>query len=195
MGAFLVQVDFKSAEFTGTLVRLVHLAAFSAWLGTQIWVTFFAGITMFRILSRKNFSAVQGVLFPKYFALGVILVGIAMVTFILDNPAATWTTQNKIQVTCLTVCLLSTGLNLVYVEPQASHVQRAKLKIEAEEGADQCIGKVDPDKLKVLETNAHYVALSKKFGMLHALSSISNLIGLASQVLHIWYLAANLKSI
>ena len=43
MGAFLVQVDFKSAEFTGTLVRLVHLAAFSAWLGTQIWVTFFAG--------------------------------------------------------------------------------------------------------------------------------------------------------
>lgn len=95
----------------------------------------------------------------------------------------------------MTVCLLSTGLNLVYVEPQASHVQRAKLKIEAEEGADQCIGKVDPDKLKVLETNAHYVALSKKFGMLHALSSISNLIGLASQVLHIWYLAANLKSI
>lgn len=57
---------------------------------------------MFRILSRKNFSAVQGVLFPKYFALGVILVGIAMVTFILDNPAATWTTQNKIQVQYVT---------------------------------------------------------------------------------------------
>ena len=74
-------------------------------------------------------------------------------------------------------------------------MQEAKLKLEEEEGADQCIGKVDPDKLKVLEKNAHYVALSKRFGQLHALSSISNLVGLASLVLHLWYLADNLKSI
>lgn len=102
---------------------------------------------------------------------------------------------NLLQVTCLAVCLLSTGLTLVYIEPQARHVQEAKLKIEKEDGADQCIGKVDPDKLKVLEKNPQYVALSKRFGQLHALSSILNLIGLASLVPHIWYLAANLKSI
>ena len=55
---------------------------------------------MFRILSRKDFSAVQGKLFPKYFAFGVILTGVALVTFVLDNPAAAWTTQHRIQVNC-----------------------------------------------------------------------------------------------
>ena len=43
LGAFTVQVDLRNAEFLGTLVKLVHLTAFSVWLGTQAWVTFFAG--------------------------------------------------------------------------------------------------------------------------------------------------------
>lgn len=43
LGAFVVQVDLESAEFLGTVVRLIHLTAFSVWLGTQAWVTFFAG--------------------------------------------------------------------------------------------------------------------------------------------------------
>ena len=35
--------DWVNLGGVALLVRLVHLSSFSAWFGTQIWVTFFAG--------------------------------------------------------------------------------------------------------------------------------------------------------
>ena len=31
-------------------IRLFHLASFSGWLGTQLWVTFFAGMCIYNII-------------------------------------------------------------------------------------------------------------------------------------------------
>eukprot|EP00933_Yihiella_yeosuensis_P038538 TRINITY_DN3246_c0_g1_i2.p1 TRINITY_DN3246_c0_g1~~TRINITY_DN3246_c0_g1_i2.p1 ORF type:complete len:286 (+),score=40.34 TRINITY_DN3246_c0_g1_i2:100-957(+) len=38
---------------------LMHLGAFSTWLGTNVWTTFIAGITMFKNLPRKQFGSLQ----------------------------------------------------------------------------------------------------------------------------------------
>lgn len=31
------------SSLTSSMMRLIHLASFSGWFGTQLWVTFFAG--------------------------------------------------------------------------------------------------------------------------------------------------------
>jgi len=36
-------VNPKEANILGSLAKLAHLGSFSAWFGTQIWVSFFAG--------------------------------------------------------------------------------------------------------------------------------------------------------
>lgn len=37
------RLDLGRDELVATLLRLAHLFSFAAWLGSQIWVTFFAG--------------------------------------------------------------------------------------------------------------------------------------------------------
>lgn len=36
-------LELGTTAILGGLLRLLHLGAFSAWLGTQVWVTFYAG--------------------------------------------------------------------------------------------------------------------------------------------------------
>ena len=36
-------LELGKGELITTLIRLVHLISFATWLGSQVWVTFFAG--------------------------------------------------------------------------------------------------------------------------------------------------------
>ena len=36
-------LELGKGELIDTLIRMVHLFSFATWLGSQIWVTFFAG--------------------------------------------------------------------------------------------------------------------------------------------------------
>lgn len=52
-----------AARSTGLLapqaVAFVHLLAYGLWMGTNVWTTFFAGITMFKNLPRQTFGRLQ----------------------------------------------------------------------------------------------------------------------------------------
>ena len=37
------RLDLGKDELYATLLRLAHIFCFAAWLGSQVWVTFFAG--------------------------------------------------------------------------------------------------------------------------------------------------------
>lgn len=52
----------------------LHLLAFGTFIGTVIYTTFIAGITMFKNLPRQTFGRLQSKLFPKYFNLCSISV-------------------------------------------------------------------------------------------------------------------------
>lgn len=54
----------------------VHLLSFATWFGTVVYTTFVAGITMFKNLPRRVFGTLQSKLFPLYFQLGTIMIGL-----------------------------------------------------------------------------------------------------------------------
>ncbi|CAE8731544.1 unnamed protein product [Polarella glacialis] len=90
-------------------VAMLHLSAFGIWLGTNVWTTFIAGITMFKNLPRQQFGSLQAKLFPKYFQMGAactaVMLGTASRMGLPMGPAL--------------VTLLTTLANMLYLEPQA----------------------------------------------------------------------------
>lgn len=56
---------------------------------------------MIRYLPRHTFGYVQSKLFPKYFMLGVVLSGVSLATFLIDNPVSDWGFEQKLQVISL----------------------------------------------------------------------------------------------
>lgn len=102
---------------------------------------------------------------------------------------------NTIQGYSLLVSLLMVVSNLVYFEPQTTHCTFQKHKFEKEIGAGQAIGKVEEDKTQELRKNPEYAALENKFVRLHSYASIANLVALAAQAIHLWYLAGHLDTI
>ncbi len=62
----------------------VHLLSFATWFGTVVYTTFVAGITMFKNLPRRVFGTLQSKLFPLYFQLGTIMIGL-QVSSIFDK--------------------------------------------------------------------------------------------------------------
>ena len=42
--AFTFELEQENTSVFASLLKLVHLGAFSTWLGVQVWVTFFAGM-------------------------------------------------------------------------------------------------------------------------------------------------------
>lgn len=85
--------------------------------------------------------------------------------------------------------------NLLYFEPQTTRCTFQKHKFEKEIGAGQAIGKVEEDKSEELRKNPEYRDLEKRFVRLHTYASIANLVALAAQALHLWYLAGHLRTI
>lgn len=187
--------DLRDAQLLVSLLRLVHLAAFSTWLGVQVWVTFIAGVTMFRHLPRHTFGFIQGKLFPKYFLLGTILSCASILSYLVEHPFTSWGYREKMQGYSLAVSLVMVLANLVYFEPQTSRCVAAKHVLEKEQQAGNTIGKIDDDKMEILKKNEKYVALDKRFFLLHSLSSIANLVALSAQAIHLWHIAGHLSTI
>ena len=55
--AVLAAARFSPAYLSSKALGFVHLIAFGTFLGTNIWTTFVAGLTMFKNLPRQVWSA------------------------------------------------------------------------------------------------------------------------------------------
>ncbi|CAN0546923.1 unnamed protein product [Ectocarpus sp. 8 AP-2014] len=93
---------------------MVHMVALNAWMGSTLWTTFFAGITMMRNLPRQTFGKLQSKLFPLYFQFN--FASILAIYIIRGCPLRT-----RAGVTLL-VSLFSTLLNLVLLEPKSTSI-------------------------------------------------------------------------
>ena len=122
-------------------------------------------------------------------------------TLTLANPSPhththTYThTHTHTQGFSLSISLLMVLANLLYFEPQTTRCSFEKHHLEKEQNAGDTIGKIDEDKLKILNQNPKYVSLGKRFIWLHTFASIANLVALSAQAIHLWHIAGHLNTI
>jgi hypothetical protein len=143
---------------------LIHMLAFSAWFGCSVWVSFIAGLIMFKNLPRHTFGRLQAKLFPAYFLFSAVMIGIAMVT----SNALGWGFKAL-------GCIMGTVLiNMIYLEPETTRVMFERHKVERRLGTGHEVGILKP-KDPAKANDPELKKLSKQFGMLHGLSTLFNL--------------------
>lgn len=145
-------------------LTLIHMLAFSSWFGCSVWVSFVAGIIMFKNLPRHVFGRLQAKLFPVYFVFAAVTIAVAMVT----ASALRWSIQP------LGIILGTILLNLVYFEPETTRIMFERHRVERRLGTGHEVGILkpkDPEKANDPELKK----LSKHFGMLHGFSTLFNL--------------------
>lgn len=148
-------------------VSLLHLAAFSTVFGTGVWTTFIAGITMFQYLPKQTFGKLQARLFPKYFQLSIACLSVALITaYRMGLPTFP-----------LAIALKNVLSNQVVVGPASTRVMLERYDRQN----------------KGLKDESYDKKLNARFGMLHGLSSLLNLITLACLVAHGISLAARIR--
>ncbi|KAI7839524.1 hypothetical protein COHA_006707 [Chlorella ohadii] len=154
-----------------TGAAFVHLLAYSTWLGAILWVTFVAGIVMFKNLPRQTFGRVQSKLFPIYFGLSSACSAIQLGVLLFGAAAAP-----QKQLVLLGLGLASSLLSFLVVEPLCTRIMFQRYDLEnAAERDEEKIGK-----------------LAKQFGKWHGISSLINLGILVTAVGHGYWLAGRL---
>ena len=164
-------------------LMLLHLLAFSSWFGCSVWVSFPAGIVMFKTLPRHTFGRLQSKLFPAYFlfSAGAIIIAIGTSGDLLSSTTSTTTAGASATTTTipysLIVILACILINLLYFEPATTRVMYQRHAVEKRLGTGHEIGQLRPTDPKKAN-DPQLKALSKTFGMLHGVSTLLNLAAL-----------------
>lgn len=166
----------SSSSSTSTAFALASLLATSVFVGANVWTTFASGIVMFRNLPKPIFGDLQAKLFPVYFAVQVSSAAAALAVTAAGRAGGARGTA-KARATAAAAALALSLLNLAVLEPlttaamydrRAAQAPESKLSEEAKKKAN------------------------KRFGMLHGLSSLANLLALGAGVTVLWFTAESL---
>ena len=182
--AYWTKLNFARNEADASVIRdaqqqqnhlwvVLHLLAFSSWFGCSIWVSFIAGIIMFQNLPRHTFGRLQSKLFPAYFRFSSLCIVGAIYAAGKISSIGYENSQS------LVIILVTILLNLFYFEPQTTKVMYERHVVERKLGTGHEIGVLKPADPKKAN-DPKLKALSKKFGMLHGISTLLNLGALAA---------------
>ncbi|GAB2298367.1 hypothetical protein Dimus_032433 [Dionaea muscipula] len=180
----------KSQTIT-TLVKLAHLLCFSTAWGTALWVGFIGGIIMFNNLPRHQFGNLQSKMFPAYFSLVGVSCAVSVAAFGYLHPWTSSTVAEKYQLGFLVSSFLCNLTNLFIFTPMTIQVMKQRHKVEREHSIGDEIGM--SKNREVAKVNPQLAAINKKFGMIHGLSSLSNMLSFGCLAMHSWYLASKLN--
>ncbi|MCO5599532.1 hypothetical protein L7F22_053638 [Adiantum nelumboides] len=171
-------------------LRLAYLLSFATAWGTSLWVTFIGGIIMFKHLPRHQFGNLQSRMFPAYFSLVAVCAAICTAGFSIIHPWKGSSSTEKNQLLSLVLSLTSTLANILVFEPLTIKTMRERHRVEREESIGDEVG-LSKNK-EVAKRNPKLAKLNKKFGMVHGLSSLANLLSFGGFAVHSWYLASKL---
>ncbi|XP_052236861.1 transmembrane protein 205-like isoform X3 [Dreissena polymorpha] len=184
MVTYMMAAEDKDADNVSLV--LVHLLSVAAHFGTQCWVTFVAGITMFVTLPRDMFGRLQSRLSPLYFATSLFLSILTFVTFWLRHPYETMTSAESTQFVLLCVCVGSSFVNSFFLVPQIVSLMIHLFELEKASGVASVVGYCDRKELKKdLVYSRHY----KTFRISHSVAGLGNLANLVCNAIHLYYLA------
>jgi len=175
--------------------RPLHLLAYGTYLGSTFFQTFIGGTTAFRVLPRPQFAELQAAVFPVYFALQTACPVILALTFpprttpVVANAHATPSDSGLAALLLpgnrygallpLGTILVTSVLNLAWIGPATSTCKREMKHQETRDGKKS---HDNGPQSKEME------ALKKKFGMLHGVSNLLNLVGFVAGVAYAWAL-------
>jgi len=165
----------------------IHLLSFSSFYGCSIWVSFVAGIVMFKNMSRHSFGRLQAKLFPKYFQFSTITIGISIILMYKELIVI----EQK-QFMCLCAIMIITLINLLVIEPKTTSIMYERHVIERKLGTGHEIGQIKSSDPKIAN-DSELKAISKRFGMFHGISSSLNLISICLATWHLIFIGSKLK--
>ncbi|KAA8549099.1 hypothetical protein F0562_000783 [Nyssa sinensis] len=173
------------------ILKLAHLLSFSTAWGAALWVTFIGGIIMFKNLPRHQFGTLQSKMFPAYFAMLGLCCAVSVGSFGYLHP---WKTSSPAERYQLGFLLSAFGFNLTNLfvfTPMTIGMMKQRHKVEKEENIGQEIG--GSKNREVAKANPKLASMNKKFGMIHGLSSLANILSFGSLAMHSWYLASKIS--
>lgn len=136
----------------------------------------------YRALPRAQFSTLQKSIFPPYFILQTVAPLAMWITYprsllsaLTASTVTTALSSDKLNAYLITTMLVTAVLNLIYVGPQTTEVMRLRKHQETRDGKKSW--DEGPHSKEMQELN-------KKFGILHGVSSLVNLVGFGAMV---WY--------
>lgn len=150
-----------------TLIAFTHILSLVCWLGSVIFLSFFAAPAIFKTLEREQAGEVVGKIFPKYYVLGYVCGVLILVTLLAG--AGPVSMAKLVLIVFMLACSLAAGLG---VGPRAR-----KLKGE----------------IKATVSTQEREALEAKFKTLHALSVQLNGAVLFAGLAFLWLTAGSLS--
>ncbi|KAJ9696630.1 hypothetical protein PVL29_008710 [Vitis rotundifolia] len=178
-----------SSKLTAAL-KLAHLLCFASAWGAALWVTFIGGIIMFKNLPRHTFGNLQSKMFPAYFSMVGVCCAVSTASFGYLHPWKSSSTAEKYQLGFLLSAFAFNLTNLLVFTPMTIEIMKQRHKVEREQNIGEEIGRSKNQ--EVAKVNPKLAAMNKKFGMIHGLSSLANIMSFGSLAMHSWYLAGKM---
>ncbi|GLI73755.1 hypothetical protein PoHVEF18_001984 [Penicillium ochrochloron] len=168
--------------------RPYHILSYGTLLGSQVFQSFVGGIVAFRALPRPQFATLQTAIFPVYFSMQTALPIVVALTASRGGQALGLSglaaPENRYNTLLPMATVAITGLiNMFVLRPLTTKTMRERKHQETRDGK------------KSYDAPPHskeMVALNKKFGRIHGLSSLVNLVSLIATV---WYGAVMSKKL
>lgn len=128
------------------------------WLGSIFFFSFIAAPSIFRVLPRELAGNVVADIFPKYYYISYICGILALISLLLCVSRG-YLPKNRLNLYCLVLIIIMLGLSIfsgIYLRSKVSSVKQEIRSVEQ-----------SSEKINVLK---------KRFGKLHGISAIINLI-------------------
>ncbi|KAK3407487.1 hypothetical protein EUGRSUZ_K03533 [Eucalyptus grandis] len=183
--------DGSKSPTAATLLKLAHLLGFATAWGAALWVTFIGGIIMFKNLPRHQFGNLQSKMFPAYFTMVGVCCAMSVASFGYLHPWKSSSSTEKYQLGFLLSAFAFNLTNLFVFTPMTIEMMKQRHKVEKEENIGNEVGW--SKNVEVAKVNPKLAAMNKKFGMIHGLSSLANIMAFGSLAIHSWYLASKIN--
>ncbi|KAE8148709.1 hypothetical protein BDV25DRAFT_12599 [Aspergillus avenaceus] len=157
--------------------RPYHILSYGTLLGVQVYQTFVSGIVAFRALPRPQFASLQTATFPIYFSLQTALPVLVALTASQNGQAlgisGLLDSSNRSTLIPMATAAVTGLVNMTVLRPLTVNIMRERKHQETRDGK------------KSYDAGPHskeMLALNKKFGRLHGLSSLINMVCLGATV-------------
>lgn len=159
--------------------------AFALNFGMSMWITFVAGLVMYKNLPTQTFGYIQSKLFPYYFIIGAI-TGLTMLLIAIYSSRnnVELTKQQKSVLIAMSVTFLTNLCNGIFIGPRAYAIMFEKHRIEKE-----------TENKEELDNNPQYKAVKKSFGKIHGVSSLLNMFSVGAGCYMLYWISTLLHEL
>jgi hypothetical protein len=126
----------EATSTTHPYASFIHLASVGAWFGISLWVTFVAGVLLYKYLPRHLFGEVQSKIFPYFFGMSLVFTSLALASWAhLEGVTDLLATaknggEDATVLFVLSGAAMLSALQLVVLGPSVTKAMNARNKLE-----------------------------------------------------------------